>query len=121
METNNEPKAQSQTEQIKELVRRLAEHQAALGLSNSAFAGRYRQWLNSESSWLRLRSGNWDETLNADRWSRKLADLIQRLESGRSFDADSFKPLPPEDRYWQWEQELNEYVRQQQPERNGQG
>jgi hypothetical protein len=46
---------------------------------------------------------------------RRIAEALPR------FVFDSFKPLPPEDRYWQWEQELNEYVRQQQPERNGQG
>ena len=43
---------------------------------------------------------------------RKTDELRRIAEALPRFVFESFKPLPPEDRYWQWEQDLNEYIRQ---------
>lgn len=90
---------QQLNQQIKNLVARLEAHQQAVGQSNKEFASSYKEWLTSETSWTRLRNGNWDEKLNAQRWLKKLSALVQRVESGQSFNLDSFiqnLPFPTE-------------------------
>lgn len=47
----------------------------------------------------------------------KAEELRRVAEALPRFVFDSFKPLPPEDRYWQWEQDLNDFIR----ERRGNG
>ena len=76
--------------EIKLLTDRLISHQEALGLGNREFAARYQQWLSSESTWLRLRNGNWQDKLNVEKTHRKLRDLVERLESARGFDPQAF-------------------------------
>lgn len=81
--------------EVTDLVKRLAAHQAALGLRNKQFAARYKDWLKSESTWIRLIQGKWVGVLNHDRIAASLRDLAARLESARGFDDESFlRELP---------------------------
>jgi transcriptional regulator with XRE-family HTH domain len=48
----------------------------------------------------------------------KAGELAAIARTLPPFIFESFRPLPPDATYWQWEQDLNDYVRQQRRERN---
>lgn len=48
----------------------------------------------------------------------KAGELASIARTLPTYLFESFRPLPPDATYWQWEQDLNDYVRQQRRERN---
>lgn len=76
--------------QIDTLVARFVALQKSLGLSNRAFAAKYRKFLNSEKSWMLLKERRWRGQLNGDRWLTKLQEFESHIDAAQNFDLDEF-------------------------------
>jgi hypothetical protein len=79
-----------QTQEITELVKRFEGHQRALGLSDGRFAARYDRYLGSHKTWKKLKDGDWEGHVHADRILLKLRKFAGDLDGARSFDEEQF-------------------------------
>ena len=82
--------SQETASQINQLVLRFAALQRSLGLSDGAFGARYRKFLNSVTSWQRLKQNKWQGILNEENCLRRLLEFAKHIEASAAFDAEEY-------------------------------
>ena len=76
--------------EVNDLVKRFVAHQKALGLTDARFAARYKQYVGSHKTWIKLKEGDWAGHVNEGRILPKLKKFSEQLDGARSFDAEQF-------------------------------
>ena len=85
----------SHSTEINDLVKRFTAHQKALGLTPARYAARYKQYVGSHKTWLKLMDGSWPGHVTADKQLAKLKLFADQLDGARSFDAEQFFSTMP--------------------------
>jgi len=75
---------------VNDLVKRFVAHQKALGLTDARFAARYKEYLGSHKTWLKLKDNSWAGHVAENRILPKLQKFAEQLDGARSFDSDAF-------------------------------
>lgn len=88
--TTNKTTTEQTISDVNHLVTRIASHQDALGLPDTQFAARYKEFISSSTSWTRLKQGKWVDHLNAPKTHSRLKALVDILEGAKSFEAERF-------------------------------
>jgi hypothetical protein len=96
--TTNNRRNMIKQQKLKELIDKIAAHQAAMGLSDEKFVARHSRQLGSVRSWrYRLIDGNPPDQKTADeweaKWTAKLAGLATEID-GVTMPSNYLKTLP---------------------------
>ena len=96
----SEPIRETKEQELKRLVARAERHQKALGLSDNAFALKYKSYVGSAKTWrARLCSGNY-EGVNIDRILKRMRAFCNFLDGGMSTEA-VYEDLPIYYEFWE--------------------
>ena len=85
----------SHSTQINELVQRFIAHQKALGLKDAMFAARFKDYVGSHKTWLKLKDNTWAGHVNEERILKNLTAFAEHLDGARSFTSEQFIPNLP--------------------------
>jgi hypothetical protein len=80
---------------VNDLVKRFVAHQKALGLTDARFAARYKEYLGSHKTWIKLKAGDWAGHVNESRILAKLTKFAEQIDGARGFDAEQFNASLP--------------------------
>lgn len=84
---------QAGEDNLKKMIGRVARHQEALGLGDTAFVARYQRHLGSTDSWRRrLMAGKFAE-IDIGKWIRKLTALVAEIDGGSRIE-EYFPAMP---------------------------